>query len=171
MQRHLWSCQKHAEQDSIASMLPRLTTKDWEEIQAAAGQALAKGHAALLDDQRTAHGDVRLANILARQREDHSWDIRFVDFGWSGIERQARYPVNINMRLSFPPDVWPRGLLKQEHDKQLLQAEIGRVIAELKQEHDKQLLQAEMGRVITELKSDVQAPVVRAGKKLKVSQE
>eukprot|EP00878_Enallax_costatus_P017800 GHUV01018704.1.p1 GENE.GHUV01018704.1~~GHUV01018704.1.p1 ORF type:complete len:176 (+),score=49.67 GHUV01018704.1:556-1083(+) len=117
--------------DPTAAKLPCPTALDWQEIQLAAERALAKGHAALLEGQPTAHGDARLINVLGKQQGDHNWAIRFVDFDWSGIEGTSRYPATISAHVAWPAGVRTRGPLRQEHDKQLLQAELTWLVADL----------------------------------------
>lgn len=93
-------CQQHMDPTSIAARLPCPTPEEWQQIQQATEVALARGHAARIDDQPVAHGDVRLNNVLGKQRDDQSWAICFVDFDWSGVEDQARLVVNERVVIS-----------------------------------------------------------------------
>ena len=73
-------------------------------------------HAATLDRvQLFVHGDVRDVNIMVRK--DGKLEFMLVDFDWSGIIGEARYPININkVDLWRPEDVSDGQLIKSDHD-------------------------------------------------------
>ena len=61
------------------------------------------------------HGDVRDVNIMVRK--DGKLEFMLVDFDWSGIIGEARYPININkVDLWRPEDVSDGQLIKSDHD-------------------------------------------------------
>lgn len=75
---------------------------EWDAIRQETLRALRKGHNAQMilpagmgqadgQDILTVHADARLINTVARRRPDgNGWEIRFVDFGWSGIQEHSR---------------------------------------------------------------------------------
>eukprot|EP00877_Chromochloris_zofingiensis_P011045 jgi/Chrzof1/6194/Cz17g15030.t1 len=110
------------------NMLPILPQELHEAALAAAMAALARAHAIQVTCGNGAvgvavHGDARGPNTMARQQEDGTWDIKFIDFDWAGIEGVDRYPAYLR-----PRDGWHEGakagkLMWQEHDKFLLKAQ------------------------------------------------
>ncbi len=65
------------------------------------------------------HGDVRDANIMVRK--DGKPGFMLVDFDWSGIIGEVRYPININkVDLWRPDDVSDGLLIKSDHDMAML---------------------------------------------------
>ena len=77
-------------------------------------------HAATLDRvQLFVHGDVRDVNIMVRK--DGKLEFMLVDFDWSGIIGEARYPININkVDLWRTEDVSDGQLIKSDHDIPML---------------------------------------------------
>jgi len=65
------------------------------------------------------HGDVRDANIMVRK--DGKLGFMLVDFDWSGIIGEVRYPINVNkVDLWRPDDVSDGLLIKSDHDMAML---------------------------------------------------
>jgi len=66
------------------------------------------------------HGDVRDANIMVT-RKDGKPGFMLVDFDWSGIIGEVRYPINVNkVDLWRPDDVLDGLLIKSDHDMAML---------------------------------------------------
>lgn len=71
------------------------TTEEWESVCTAAKSALQRGHEAVLTKPAlrgslTVHADARLINTMARRNDIDGWEIKFVDFAWSGVENRTR---------------------------------------------------------------------------------
>lgn len=74
--------------------------EDWVLLCLAASDALKRGHEATVSSKasdspsgemvKTVHGDVRLGNMMARQKQDGGFEVMFVDFGWAGVEGISR---------------------------------------------------------------------------------
>jgi hypothetical protein len=107
----------------LADMLPAERTVAYAEALA----ALASAHSlSLPDGRRTAHGDCRGVNVLARKLKEgstHSYDLRFVDFDWSGCAHEAVYPPLMSLGIGWPDGAVPGGQLEQAHDVALLSSE------------------------------------------------
>lgn len=73
---------------------------------------------------RTAHGDVRLNNVMVRLTAEGEWQFCFVDFDWSGWAGHTCYPAVMNPKIHWPKGAYPRCMLQQQHDKQLLSSEL-----------------------------------------------
>ena len=57
-------------------------------------------------DVLTVHADARLINTMARRSLDgNDWEISFVDFGWSGIQKHSRWDAVTYSRIS-PLQAW-----------------------------------------------------------------
>jgi hypothetical protein len=65
------------------------------------------------------HGDVRNVNIMVRK--DGNPGFMLVDFDWSGIIGEVRYPINVNKKIGRPVDVSDGVLIKPEHDMAMLE--------------------------------------------------
>ena len=72
----------------------------------------------------TAHGDMRLNNVMVRLTPEGEWQFRFVDFDWSGWAGHTCYPAVMNPEIHWPAGACPRLTLQQQHDKQLLSVEL-----------------------------------------------
>jgi hypothetical protein len=114
---------------------------------AAALAALCAAHALPLPAAAAdgVHGDCRACNVLVRRRRDGAkdteeatcpssphdhdhhtddcgaaeWDIRFVDFDWSGAAGARAYPPFMSAAVQWPVGALPGTLLEQAHDTQL----------------------------------------------------
>jgi len=65
------------------------------------------------------HGDVRDANIMIRK--DAKPGFMLIDFDWSGVVGEARYPINVNkVDIWRPEDVSDGLLIKSDHDIAML---------------------------------------------------
>lgn len=65
------------------------------------------------------HGDVRDVNIMVRK--DGKEGLMLVDFDWSGMIGEVRYPMNVNkVDLWRPDEVTDGALIKSEHDMAML---------------------------------------------------
>lgn len=65
------------------------------------------------------HGDVRDVNVMVRK--DGKLGLMLVDFDWSGIIGEVRYPSNVNkVDLWRPDDVSDGLLIKSDHDMAML---------------------------------------------------
>lgn len=121
------------------SEVPRPTGAELNELRKAAVQALARGHAWTLPDQctkerrGTVHGDMHLCNVMARRTTGTAWEVNFVDFGWSGVDRRSRYPVLVNLALPWAQEVKPRGHLRQAQDTKLLDDSLDAAILALEE--------------------------------------
>ncbi|KAG5634892.1 hypothetical protein H0H81_000409 [Sphagnurus paluster] len=61
------------------------------------------------------HGDIRTANIMTRK--DGKLGLMLVDYDWSGVIGEVRYPMNVNkIDLWRPDDVCDGLLIKSDHD-------------------------------------------------------
>ena len=68
-----------------------------------------------------AHGDCRRLNVLVRKKEECScYDVRFVDFDWSGLEGERLYPPFMSEQIQWPIGAIPGEPLMQAHDVELL---------------------------------------------------
>jgi hypothetical protein len=66
------------------------------------------------------HGDVRDVNIMVRK--DGKPGYMLVDFDWSGVIGEARYPINVNKVDLWRPDDVSDGMpIKSEHDMAMLE--------------------------------------------------
>ncbi|TDL19937.1 hypothetical protein BD410DRAFT_394386 [Rickenella mellea] len=66
------------------------------------------------------HGDVRDANLMVRK--DGKPGFMLIDFDWSGIIGEVRYPINVNKVDIWRPDDVSDGLLiKSNHDMDMLE--------------------------------------------------
>ena len=75
-----------------------------------------------------AHGDCRLPNVLVRPAagsptDELSFEVKFVDFDWSGLEGEAMYPPLMSELIQWPYGAKPGGLLATAHDVELLQTQ------------------------------------------------
>eukprot|EP01053_Blabericola_migrator_P000272 Blabericola_migrator_1__271@NODE_106_length_14174_cov_318_190118_g94_i0_p1_GENE_NODE_106_length_14174_cov_318_190118_g94_i0NODE_106_length_14174_cov_318_190118_g94_i0_p1_ORF_typecomplete_len721_score100_52Pkinase/PF00069_25/2_2e02Pkinase/PF00069_25/7_6e08Kdo/PF06293_14/7_8e08WaaY/PF06176_11/4_3e06APH/PF01636_23/3_7e05Kinaselike/PF14531_6/4_6e02Kinaselike/PF14531_6/0_0004Pkinase_Tyr/PF07714_17/1_9e02Pkinase_Tyr/PF07714_17/0_00058RIO1/PF01163_22/0_00016Pkinase_fungal/PF17667_1/1e03Pkinase_fungal/P len=86
------------------------------------------------------HGDVRAPNVLIDDHHSGLIQLRapnsyvmpesadlgvgvrlhLIDFDWSGPINEARYPTLLNRKTYFPPDAQRGGLIKPEHDMNML---------------------------------------------------
>jgi hypothetical protein len=88
-----------------AGQLPEPATElEWPAVCKAATDALGRGHRALVtlpgcnvQPSSTVHADARLINIMARRKEGGKWEVKYVDFAWSGIHERTRYGYNQTM--------------------------------------------------------------------------
>jgi len=65
------------------------------------------------------HGDVRDVNIMIRK--DSKLGFMLIDFDWSGVVGEARYPINVNkVDIWRPEDVSDGLLIKSDHDIAML---------------------------------------------------
>ncbi|CAL5227230.1 g10154 [Coccomyxa viridis] len=107
---------------------------EWRALQIEALRALGKGHRAQVklpagmepvdgEEVRSVHADARLINTVAR-RGPGGWEVQFVDFAWSGIQKLSRYPVLMNPEMPWPEGAQPRAHLIQHHDEDLLLMEL-----------------------------------------------
>ena len=65
------------------------------------------------------HGDVRDTNIMVRK--DGKLGLMLVDFDWSGIVGEVRYPINVNKtNIWRPDDVSDGQLINPDHDMAML---------------------------------------------------
>lgn len=89
-----WAPTRH---DKVVEGLPPpLAPEEWTGLGRAAQEALATGHSALVSLEGIAgpspsvHADCRLNNVVARRKEGGGWEVKFLDFAWSGIEGHTR---------------------------------------------------------------------------------
>ncbi|KAK9812958.1 hypothetical protein WJX72_006461 [[Myrmecia] bisecta] len=84
--RSLWQ-EVAAKLDVLGAEAPNPASKEkWPILAAAAKQALTIGHQTTVQQKPTVHGDARLINTVARRTPGGGWEVKFVDFGWSGME-------------------------------------------------------------------------------------
>ncbi|KAK9914910.1 hypothetical protein WJX75_002187 [Coccomyxa subellipsoidea] len=115
-----------------AGQLPEPATElEWPAVCKAATDALGRGHRALVtlpgcnvQPSSTVHADARLINIMARRKEGGKWEVKYVDFAWSGIHERTRYPVLMSPDVKWPLGAQAQGLLRQKHDQELLTDEL-----------------------------------------------
>lgn len=86
-------------------------------------QALQSAHGILVNGQCFAHGDARLPNVCVRQ-EGQQWRVKFLDFDWAGVAGAHRYPPFMNSSIRWPAGASPLGIIQQQHDVALLEAEV-----------------------------------------------
>ena len=58
------------------------------------------------------HGEMRPQNILVVNDSR----VCILDFDWAGKTNAVRYPVALNMKRMWHPDVKPGGLITKDHD-------------------------------------------------------
>jgi len=74
----------------------------------------------LLHQEGYVHGDLRDTNIMVKANGDQGF--KLVDFDWSGIVDEVRYPMNVNRESLWRPDGADDGqLIKTEHDIAMLE--------------------------------------------------
>ena len=74
----------------------------------------------LLHGNEFVFGDLRWPNILVTST---NWQdrVQLVDFDWCGKVNVAKYPADINVvDIEWPKDVVPGGLMRFEHDEEML---------------------------------------------------
>ena len=65
-------------------------------------------------------GDLRWPNILVTSTNGQD-RIQLVDFDWCGKVDVAKYPADINLvDIEWPKGVVPGGLMRFEHDEEML---------------------------------------------------
>ena len=80
-------------------------------------QMVQKGHT-----QGFVHGDMRLPNILLRKGDEKEadgfprYDVRLLDFDWSGLSGSAKYPRRLNKEVEWPPGATYGAVISKEHD-------------------------------------------------------
>ena len=78
-----------------------------------------RGRLVELHQANFVHGDIRDVNVMVRK--DGKLGLMLVDFDWSGIIDEARYPINVNkVDLWRPDDVSDGLLIKSDHDLAML---------------------------------------------------
>ncbi len=108
--------------------------------------------------QRFAHGDMRVRNVMVRQPAGTSgggcgsgggssgtgggggsgaggagaYDIRFIGFGWSGVDGEATYPPYLNTAIGWPPGVAFSEPVRQQHDTELLAMSVEQLLQNLR---------------------------------------
>lgn len=70
----------------------------------------------LLHEANIVFGDLRDPNILRVRREGYVGAM-LVDFDWAGVEGEVRYPMGINLEVSWAPGTDPDELIMKEHDQ------------------------------------------------------
>lgn len=80
-----------------------------------------------LHQESYVHGDIRNTNVMVKK--DCSPGFKLVDFDWSGIIGEIRYPINVyrGKRLWRPAGAEDGQLILAEHDIQMLHAMLLRV--------------------------------------------
>lgn len=70
------------------------------------------------------HGDLRPPNCMVRRSAEGPgpWQVRFVDFEWSGRRGEATYPACLNPEIPWPAGVGYGKQLQFTHDLELLAA-------------------------------------------------
>ena len=68
-----------------------------------------------LHDAQLVFGDLRRPNILVTDT-----GAMLIDFDWCGKESEARYPVEINMSITWPSGVDSGTEMKREHDNEMV---------------------------------------------------
>ncbi|KAG5181731.1 hypothetical protein JKP88DRAFT_246098 [Tribonema minus] len=94
----------------------------------AAQEALRRAHAIQIPDacsipRGAVHGDMRGPNIMVRQDDDRAWQVKFINFDWSGLEGSGVYPGCLfgARDYGFHVDARARQPMWQVHDTHLLQ--------------------------------------------------
>jgi len=68
------------------------------------------------------HGDLREGNILVRQLEDNEFDVKLIDFEWSGKVGSARYSPFMNRKdIQWPDGAQDCKLVTKNHDLFMLE--------------------------------------------------
>ena len=66
----------------------------------------------------------RAPNVMLRKRCEEggrvAYDVRFIDFDWSGAAGHGVYPSRMNSDITWHTDAQPGRPLQQEHDLHLL---------------------------------------------------
>ena len=70
-----------------------------------------------LRNKNFVHGDLRPQNILLLT----DGSIRVVDFDWSGLSEQVKYPLDINESCDWHPHVKAGGVIMHHHDTYQIQ--------------------------------------------------
>ncbi|RIB16088.1 hypothetical protein C2G38_2190957, partial [Gigaspora rosea] len=74
-----------------------------------------------LHDLGHVHGDLREGNILVRQFEDNEFDMKLIDFEWSGRVGSARYSPFMNHEVQWPDGAEDWKLVTKNHDLLMLE--------------------------------------------------
>lgn len=119
-----------AEEDSWVPLRKALARGGGEPLKQAVRSALEAAHAAHVpeDNAVAAHGDVCCDNTFVRGRGGSAsgeYDVRFTGFEWAGPEGKATYPlVPLTPSVPWHEDVRPGAVMRQEHDRHLLDADM-----------------------------------------------
>ncbi|CAJ0835233.1 11756_t:CDS:2 [Entrophospora sp. SA101] len=76
--------------------------------------------AKILHDENYVHGDLHLINMMISITNLDEYELRIVDFDWSGRDSNVKYPLLINSEVSWHQGVTGGAPIKKEHDIQLL---------------------------------------------------
>ncbi|CAL8468189.1 g7728 [Coccomyxa elongata] len=110
------------------SLLELLRSEDHDVVFSAwkaAEEALARAHAITLEEGQLVWGDARPSNFRLRRRDDGSWDVRLIDFDWSGVEGRVCYPGYLNSQVPWAAGVASHRPILQAHDIELLNNTLG----------------------------------------------
>ncbi|DBA81873.1 TPA: hypothetical protein ACH3X1_007588 [Trebouxia sp. C0004] len=65
------------------------------------------------------HGDLR-QTIVAVQRGEKGWMVKFVDYDWAGVAGLHIFPPFMNSQIDWPDGVQPLAIMYPQHDVDLL---------------------------------------------------
>ncbi len=122
---------------------------------AAALAALQQAHSVQgSEGERFAHGDMRVQNVMVRRRAGTSgggsggdgssggggsgadgvgaYDVRFIDFEWSGVDGEATYPPHLNTAVGWPAGVEFGESVRQQQDTELLAMSVEQLLRYLR---------------------------------------
>lgn len=72
----------------------------------------------ILHDKGLVFGDLRNTNVMLTE-SDGIMKVKLIDFDWTGIEGEERYPASLNSKLitvELAPDVEKNGFMSRRHD-------------------------------------------------------
>ena len=70
----------------------------------------------VLHNRNLVFGDLRSPNVMITKTNQ----VKLIDFNWAGEEGQARYPSLISSDIRWVAGVEALGVIKMEHDKEML---------------------------------------------------
>ncbi|CAG8660792.1 3684_t:CDS:2 [Funneliformis caledonium] len=74
----------------------------------------------IMHDNNFVHGDLNFENIMAKLNSDGNWIVKFIDFDWTGYNREAEYPQFLNKKIPWYNDVQQLGKIFYDHDNHLI---------------------------------------------------
>ena len=70
----------------------------------------------VLHNQNLVFGDLRSPNVMITKTNE----VKLIDFNWAGVGGQAKYPSMISSDIKWAAGVEALGVIKMEHDREML---------------------------------------------------